>query len=156
MTRLQAYRLGIRDYITRPFIEEELVIRLARIVGRDPRASVESTMLSGSLSEISIPTLLSLLDFERKSGILVLLGPRRLAARLFVAEGRIVKVEAGDPDETPRERLMDVLDWTAGSFEFTSCEVIGSDEVGVGTSALLLEHARIRDEARESSRNDRE
>jgi CheY-like chemotaxis protein/Tfp pilus assembly protein PilZ len=156
MTRLQAYRLGVRDYITRPFIEEELVIRLARIVGRDPRASVESTMLSGSLSEISIPTLLSLLDFERKSGILVLLGPRRLAARLFVAEGRIVKVEAGDPDATPRERLMDVLDWTAGTFEFTSCEVIGSDEVGVGTSALLLEHARIRDEARESSRNDRE
>jgi CheY-like chemotaxis protein len=146
MTRLQAYRLGVRDYITRPFIEEELVIRLARIVAVDPRAAGESTMLSGSLTEISIPTLLSLLDFERKSGILLLLSDHRQAARLFVAEGRIVKVEAGDPDDPPLERLMMVLDWTHGSFEFTSCEVVGSDEIGVGTSALLLEHARIRDE----------
>jgi len=156
MTRLQAYRLGVRDYITRPFIEEELVIRLARIVGRDPRAASESTMLSGSLVEISIPTLLSLLDFERKSGILVLLGPDRRSARLFVAEGRVVKVEAGDPDHSSRERLMHVLDWTSGSFEFTSCEVIGSDEVGLGTSALLLEHARRQDEERQISRSDRE
>lgn len=152
MTRLQAYRLGVRDYITRPFIEEELVIRLARIVGSDPRAVAESTMLTGSLSEISIPTLLSLLDFERKSGILLLLGPRHLAARLFVAEGRIVKVEAGDPDDPPVTRLMGVLSWTSGSFEFTSCEVVGSDEIGVGTSALLLEHARITDEDRQRSR----
>lgn len=149
MTRLQAYRLGVRDYIMRPFIEEELVIRVARIVGRDVRAATESTMLSGSLSEISIPTLLSLLDFERKSGILVLVASHHQAARLFVADGRIVKVEAGDPGEPARARLMDVLDWTAGTFEFTSCEVIGSDEIGIGTSALLLEHARIRDEERE-------
>jgi CheY-like chemotaxis protein len=146
MTRLQAYRLGVRDYITRPFIEEELVIRLGRIVGADPRAHGESTMLSGSISEISLPTLLSLLDFERKSGILLLLDDRH-AARVFVAEGRIVKVEAGDAGVAPVARLMSVLDWNSGSFEFTSCEVVGSDEIGLGTTALLLEHARLRDEA---------
>jgi CheY-like chemotaxis protein len=146
MTRLQAYRLGVRDYITRPFIEEELVIRLGRIVGTGPRATGESTMLSGSIAEISIPTLLSLLDFERKSGILLLLNDRQ-AARVFVAEGRVVKVEAGDPGMKPLERMMTVLDWTTGSFEFTSCEVVGSDEIGCGTSTLLLEHARLKDEA---------
>jgi CheY-like chemotaxis protein len=145
MTRLQAYRLGIRDYIMRPFIEEELVIRLGRIVGTGPRATGESTMLSGSVAEISIPTLLSLLDFERKSGILLLLNDRQ-AARVFVAEGRIVKVEAGDAGMSPIERMMPVLDWTNGSFEFTSCEVVGSDEIGIGTSTLLLEHARLSDE----------
>jgi two-component system OmpR family response regulator len=147
MTRLQAYRLGVHDYITRPFIEEELVIRVGRIVARDPRAIAESTMLSGSLTEISIATLLSLLDFERKSGILLLLRGRE-AARVFVATGRVVKVEAGDPARKPLERMMDVLDWSTGTFEFSSCEVVGSDELGVGTSTLLLEHARIRDEAR--------
>jgi hypothetical protein len=46
---------------------------------------------------------------------------------------------------------MAVLDWTSGTFEFTSCEVVGSDEIGVNTSALLLEHARIRDESRHQS-----
>jgi len=145
MTRLQAYRLGVRDYITKPFIEEELVIRLQRLVQHAPRSVVHPAMLRGSLAEISLATLLSLLEFERKSGILVVLRDRQVG-RLFVAAGRIVKVEAGTGG--PRERLMNVLDWTSGAFEFTSCEVVGSDEIGLSTAALLLEHARMRDEER--------
>jgi CheY-like chemotaxis protein/Tfp pilus assembly protein PilZ len=144
MTRLQAYRLGVRDYISKPFIEEELVIRLTRLVTSVPRTSAGSAMLRGSLAEISLATLLSLLEFERKSGILLVLHEGQ-AGRLFVAQGRVVKVEAGDTG-TSRERLMKVLDWATGVFEFTSCEVIGADEIGLSTSALLLEHARIRDE----------
>lgn len=146
MTRLQAYRLGVRDYITKPFIEEELVIRVGRIILHDGRGPGEATMLSGSLSEISLPTLLSLLEFERKSGILLVLGTVG-TARLFVAEGRVVKVETAEATMAPRDRLMAVLDWIHGHFEFTSCEVIGSDEIGSGTTNLLLEHARLRDEA---------
>jgi hypothetical protein len=41
---------------------------------------------------------------------------------------------------------MVVLDWTAGEFEFTGCEVVGTDELGQATTTLLLEHARISDE----------
>jgi DNA-binding response OmpR family regulator len=145
MTRLQAYRLGVRDYIPKPFIEEELVIRITRWVIAQPRNAAEIAMLSGHLSEISLPTLLSLLEFERKSGILVVLRARE-AARVFVANGRVVKVELAPLDRPPRERMMSLLDWVHGTFEFTSCEVVGSDELGLGTSAMLLEHARIRDE----------
>ena len=42
---------------------------------------------------------------------------------------------------------MAVLDWHAGHFEFSSCEVVGADELGLPTTQLLLEHARVRDEA---------
>ena len=145
MTRLQAYRLGVRDYIPKPFIEEELVIRITRWLTVAPRGAAETAMLSGNLAEISLPTLLSLLEFERKSGILVVLRDRE-AARVFVAAGRVVKVELAPLDRAPRERMMSLLDWQHGTFEFTSCEVVGSDELGLGTSAMLLEHARIRDE----------
>jgi CheY-like chemotaxis protein/Tfp pilus assembly protein PilZ len=144
MTRLQAYRLGVRDYISKPFIEEELVIRLTRLVTSVPRSSSGAAMLRGALAEISLATLLSLLEFERKSGILLVLHDGQ-AGRLFVSQGRVVKVEAGEEGK-PRERLMRVLDWSTGVFEFTSCEVIGADEIGLSTAALLLEHARIRDE----------
>lgn len=147
MTRLQAYRLGVRDYISKPFIEEELVIRIHRLVVSQPRGSAETAMLRGSLAEISLPTLLSLLEFERKSGILVVLRDGE-AARVFVATGRVVKVELGATVVPARERLMDLLDWQGGVFEFTACEVVGADEIGLGTQQLLLEHARLRDEER--------
>jgi len=147
MTRLQAYRLGVRDYITKPFIEEELVIRIHRLVLSQPRGSAETAMLRGSLAEISLPTLLSLLEFERKSGILVVLREAE-AARVFVASGRVVKVELGGGEAPARDRLMHLLDWQGGVFEFTACEVVGADEIGLGTQQLLLEHARIRDEER--------
>jgi DNA-binding response OmpR family regulator len=144
LTRLEAFRLGVRDYISKPFHEEELVIRIHRVAVSAPRGSAESAMLRGNLAEISIGTLLSLLEFERKSGILVVLTDNE-AARLFVAEGRVVKVES-PRDGSARERLMVCLDWTHGEFEFTGCEVVGTDELGQATTQLLLEHARLSDE----------
>ena len=50
------------------------------------------------------------------------------------------------PAWPPRARLMQVLDWTRGHFEFSSCDVVGTDEIGQATTQLLLEHARLRDE----------
>ncbi|MBK9031502.1 MAG: DUF4388 domain-containing protein [Myxococcales bacterium] len=146
LTRLEAFRLGVRDYITRPFLDEELVIRVRRATALAPRGLAESAMVRGDLSEISVATLLALFEFERKSGVLVVVDAAR-AARLFVAAGRVVKVEANPADDAPRLRLMAVLDWTRGHFEFTGCEVVGADEIGLPTTQLLLEHARVRDES---------
>lgn len=150
LTRLEAYRLGAKDFVHKPFTDEELTIRLRRLALSGKPDSASAT-LRGNLGEISLSTLLSLLEFERKSGILVLLAGDRVA-RLFVADGSVVKIEGPDDAGDPRSRLMSVLDWTEGNFEFTRCEVVGTDEVGLPTSRLLLEHARIRDEeARENA-----
>ena len=43
--------------------------------------------------------------------------------------------------------LMRVLDWREGHFEFSSCAIDDSDEVGLATTHILLEHARYRDES---------
>ncbi len=145
MTRLKAYRLGVRDFVHKPFTDEEMCIRLRRLALPKNRMSRSPTMLNGNLTQIGIPTLLSLLEFERKSGILVVLRNED-AARLFVANGRVVKVEGPRDGLEPFERILAVLDWNDGNFEFASCEVVGEDEVGMPTATLLLEHARMHDE----------
>jgi hypothetical protein len=42
-----------------------------------------------------------------------------------------------------------LLTWGAGEFEFVMCLVEGADRVNVSTTHLLMEGARLMDEARE-------
>jgi len=143
--RLEAFRAGVRDYIPIPFLDEELVIRVHRIAAPGPQASQG---LRGSLVDIGLGTLLSLFEFERKSGILLVLRSGEIA-RIFVSEGKILKVESSQTNgapTTPKGRLMRLLDWRDGQFEFSPAAIGGRDELGVTVTALLLEHARTRDE----------
>lgn len=142
--RLEAFRAGVRDYIPIPFLDEELVIRVHRVAAPGTSASPG---LRGNLVDIGLGTLLSLFEFERKSGILLVLHDGEIA-RIFVAEGKLLKVEsnAQNGSTRPKDRLMRLLDWREGQFEFTPAAIGGRDEIGVTVTALLLEHARTRDE----------
>jgi two-component system, chemotaxis family, chemotaxis protein CheY len=146
--RLEALRAGVRDYVPVPFLDEELVIRIHRITTPSPLAGPG---LRGSIVAIGLGTLLSLLEFERKSGVLLVLRRDELA-RVFVADGKILKVETttghGVPKDRPKDRLMRLLDWRDGQFEFSPAEIGGRDEVGLSVTQVLLEHARTRDEER--------
>jgi CheY-like chemotaxis protein/Tfp pilus assembly protein PilZ len=163
IARLQAYRMGARDVIPKPFTDEELCIRVRRAALESRRPA--DPVLRGNLNEISLATLLSLFEFERKSGILLVFSEGN-AARLTLGEGHIVRIDGPrresesqmrqpgqrtqrpTMDGSPVERIMHMLDWTRGRFEFNACEVVmGTDDLGLPTQHLLLEHARVRDEA---------
>ncbi|MBA3459831.1 MAG: DUF4388 domain-containing protein [Deltaproteobacteria bacterium] len=143
LSRLEAFRAGVRDYIPKPFLDEELVIRVHRVAA--PPAPATNPGLRGSLVDIGLGTLLSLFEFERKSGILLLLRGGEIA-RVFIAEGRLIKVEVSTGNGLPKDRLMRLLDWRDGQFEFSPAAIGGRDEVNVTITALLLEHARRSDE----------
>ena len=143
LSRLEAFRAGVRDYIPKPFLDEELVIRIHRVVA--PLAPVANPGLRGNLVDIGLATLLSLFEFERKSGILLLLRNGEIA-RVFVADGHILKVEANRIHGPAKQRLMMLLDWQDGQFEFSPCSIGGRDELGIPVTQLLLEHAKLRDE----------
>ncbi|HSD87522.1 MAG TPA: DUF4388 domain-containing protein [Kofleriaceae bacterium] len=143
LARLEAFRAGTRDYIPRPFTDEEMVIRVHRVVA--PVAPIANPGLRGNLVDIGLGTLLSLFEFERKSGILLLLRDGEIA-RLFVSEGKVLKVESSSGNGAPKQRLMQLLDWHAGQFEFSPCSIGGRDELNVSITQVLLEHARVHDE----------
>jgi DNA-binding response OmpR family regulator len=148
LNRLRAYRAGVADFLPRPFTSEELILRVRRLLAPGRRLSTEprGATLRGSLGELTTGTLLSLLEFERKSGVLALQSSGRLA-RLFLADGRIRQVESTEPGRDALARLMLALDWTEGAFEFTPCAIEGVDQLGMSTQRLLLEHAKAHDEA---------
>ena len=143
LTRLSAYRMGARDFIQRPFTDEELALRLKAVATQSKRTA-EQVILRGRIAEVGLGTLLSMLDFERKSGLLLLISHGAIVT-LFVAEGRVVKIDPVPDGRTPRERLIDILDWTDGRFEFLMSDVVGRDEIEFATPQLLLEHARQKD-----------
>ncbi len=145
IARLGAYRLGVKDYILKPFTSEELTLRLRNAVSQ-PQRSAEYVVLRGKLAEIGLATLLSLFEFERKSGLLVLIADRELVT-LFIAEGRIVKIDPIASGATSHDRLLELLDWKSGTFEFILSDVVGTDEVRMSITHILLEHARRKDES---------
>jgi CheY-like chemotaxis protein/Tfp pilus assembly protein PilZ len=146
--RLEAFRAGIRDYIPVPFLDEELVIRVHRVVA--PVQPTVSPGVRGTLGDISLGTLLSLFEFERKSGILMIIRGMEVS-RVLIAEGKILKVEASVGNGAPRERLMKLLDLAEGQFEFSPSTIAAVDEIGASVTQLLLEHARMRDEQDEKN-----
>ncbi|MCC7382407.1 MAG: DUF4388 domain-containing protein [Deltaproteobacteria bacterium] len=145
LTRLRAYRLGAAELIPRPFTMAELLIRLRRLA-RVHQLSREQVVLRGRLSEIALGTLLSLLELERKTGMLTITRDTEVAW-ISVIDGAIAKIEGVEEPVEPTQKMMRVIDWAAGEFEFSAGPVPASGAERLPVTALLLEHARLRDEA---------
>ena len=144
--RLTGYRLGVDDFIGKPVRDDELLLRVDRVMARMQKGGHERRSLRGDLEHVTLPSLLSFLALEQKTGVLLLVG--EASARVHLRAGQPLRVEV---DETPvagpdDPALAALLDWTRGQFEFAASEVSCADELQTSVTALLLEHARRSDE----------
>ena len=157
--RIRGFRLGADDYVTKPFRFEELDLRVAKTLRRTAQTMLETreqltgTGLRGDLSQVGLSSLLVLIEMERKTGLLQLRAPEEgLTAQILVREGKVVHARLDDAEEpVDAECVYYLLTWGAGEFEFIACLVEGTDRVNVSTTHLLMEGARLMDEAREPS-----
>lgn len=146
LIRLQALQLGAVDFIPKPFTVLEVIIR-ARRWARASQRDTERVVLRGALSELPLPSLLVMFEQERKSGQLAVTRDQAVAW-IDLVEGKIVRARSNVHDAGSRAVLMDVLDWDGGFFELSSgTPPIAQAELEGSITHLLLEHARIRDEA---------
>jgi len=157
--RIRGFRLGADDYVTKPFRFEELDLRVAKTLRRaaqsvqDTRDQLAGSGLRGDLSQVGLSSLLVLIEMERKTGLLQLRAPDDgPSAQILVREGKVVHARLDDTEEpVDAECVYYLLTWGAGDFEFIACLVEGVDRVGVSTTHLLMEGARLMDEARDAS-----
>ncbi len=131
------------------------------------------TALAGNLSEIGLPMLLTMLEMEQKSGILILHHEQEGVAEIYLKAGRVIHAtldyipggEGGDDDDAEEEEFGELswgmedaecvyylLKWTEGRFEFKPGDVQMEDRVAASITQLLMEGARRLDEFNETSR----
>jgi len=145
LSRLQAVQLGAMDFIPKPFTVLEVIIR-ARRWARLGQRGTDRVVLRGALTEVNLPSLLTMFEQERKSGQLSVTRDQSVAWNDF-ADGKIVRARSTEIDADSRAVLMDVLDWQAGYFELSAGAVaVEKPELEGSVTHLLLEHARLRDE----------
>ena len=109
--------------------------------------------LRGELDKIGLSSVLTLLEMERQSGILLIeRGPR--TSRVYFRKGRVIRAEADDPRLSGAAAVYEVLGWNAGTFDLLIGEVGGIDEIQTSTTFLLMEGARRTDEANEKRRQE--
>ena len=151
-SRRHGFRVGADDYLSKPCDPRELALRVASALRRSRSCGApgptEARGFSGAIEDISLASLLVLLEMEHKTGMLVLSrrGSRE-RCRLFLREGHLVAAFLdGDPSRVHRELLYEIVGWSAGVFEFKALPVEMRDEVGADTTHLLMEALRRSDE----------
>jgi hypothetical protein len=129
-------------------VEEEQLGR-SRITGffADLDLSNESSM-HGSLSDMSLGTVMAMLELERRTGRLRVSSEDGSLACFELREGAVSASRINETDIDPVECLRQVLGWRDGRFWFHQ----NSDDSPRTVGSLLLEATRQNDEARAEAR----
>ena len=159
--RLEGFHVGADAYMTKPFRVDEVVAQVGALVQMASRlrkrrdslvsvppssASVETTAIQGDLSQMSIATVLTVLELERRTGIVEVTSKKR-KAHLEVAMGLIIAGTFGGAKADALTILCSILAWKVGRFSFTPLpdKPPTSDALPIGH--LLLEAVRLEDES---------
>jgi len=161
-SRLQGLNVGADIYLTRPFHEEEVVAQVGALIDmanrlRDQRESFSSegpssapgAALTGDIAQMSVATVLTLLELERRSGHLKVRSDSGKVALLELEQGTLVEATLDEHAAEPTQLLRETLRWKKGHFTFRSAEGAprgGGPRQAIG--GLLIEAMRLEDEAR--------
>jgi hypothetical protein len=110
----------------------------------------------GTLQEIGLPSLLGILEMERRTGTIVLdLRPGRMQARLYLRKGRVLRAQL-DGAEGPRnaELVHRLIACSRGTFDFRPSIVGLGDDIRCSTGQLILQSVRRLNQPRPARRSE--
>jgi two-component system, OmpR family, response regulator len=152
-SRMKGFQLGADEYITKPFRFDDLSGHIDQILAKarpkprlTPPPASESSALQGDLTQLGLAGVLTLLEMERKSGVLRLEGEAG-SAEMHVRDGRIVYASFDGGAENA-QAVYAALAWDGGHFAFERGDVTRTDEIQTPTTYLLMEGMRLLDESR--------
>lgn len=161
LSRLQAYRMGVEDFLPKDTGPDEVLARLQGVLARHKHRAGAGTAaaaaagsgsgqsLRGDLEHVRLGSLMSFLESEKRSGRLSLDNGRDQAV-LEIVNGGLVGVENLGNYVHAHDRVFELLDWPTGSFEFAAADdgsIAPASDDATPMTYLLMEHARRADEA---------
>lgn len=104
--------------------------------------------VAGSIEEIPLPDILQLFGASRKTGLLVVKGPKGARANLYIESGQVVLAQLdGAPQVKSRKAIHRVLRWKSGSFELRPNRTVPAGErLSETMEHLLMDGLRELDE----------
>lgn len=116
-----------------------------------PKASKpkRKTALNGRLEQLGLSSLIVMMEMERKGGVLALNNAEdKRVGRIFIRKGQIVHAKIDkNPDMDGKTCIYEMMKWERGRFAFSAMEVDMEDTIQASPTALLMEGARLIDEA---------
>jgi DNA-binding response OmpR family regulator len=158
-SRLEGFHVGADVYMTKPFRTDEVVAQIGALVQmatrlrarRDSLLSVPpgapTTALAGDIGQMSIATVLTVLEMERRSGTFEVVSKKR-RAQLEIVGGAVVEGTVGGTHVTALAALRTMLGWNVGRFTFTPGPERDTPAGGGNRTlgAFLIEAMRLADE----------
>jgi two-component system, OmpR family, response regulator len=160
-SRLQGLHVGADLYLTRPFRNDEVVAQVRALLDMANRLKVERPMLAsdgppssrgsafqGDLALISLSTVLTLLELERRTGHLKVTAEDSRVARIVLSEGTLLSSTIDGNAWEATDLMREVLRWKKGKFAFKAEALQPKPELTrISVAGLLLEAMRLEDES---------
>jgi len=147
-TRHQALKAGADDYLAKPVVTRELLIRLELLLKRFAEIELGTERgagLRGAVELVGAPAVLQICHLNGLTGVLV---ARRGSQSVRIAFRRGQVVSAIGPDHEGPLVVYDFIGWPHGQFEFDRGALVEGTSVDADFNALLLEGCRRLDERR--------
>jgi two-component system, OmpR family, response regulator len=158
-SRLEGLNVGADLYLDKPFRNEEVVAQVSAMIemanrlrqqresfSEGPESEVGGAAIQGDLAQMSIVTVLTLLELERRTGMLKIRDDDSKTAVFELVEGAFARAMVDDEPSDVMPLLSDVVRWKKGNFSFRGGKVLPSTELKK-IGGLLLEAMRLEDEA---------
>ncbi len=160
-SRLQGLNVGADIYLTRPFHDEEVVAQVGALIDMANRLSKQresftsegpisspGAAFTGDIAQMSVATVLTLLELERRNGHLKVRSDTGQIAVLELQHGTLAGATLDDQPAEPTPVLRETLRWKKGSFTFRGAEASTQGGPRQTIGGLLIEAMRLEDEAR--------
>jgi len=156
---LQKLNIGADLFLKKPLINDEVAVQVRSLLNMSNRlrekrrdssppgsAADGAAALRGDLAQMSIATVLTVLEMERRTGELTVEQTGGTKARFGLREGSLTSVQLAERPHDAVQATVQVIGWKSGRFWFTPSEAAPGSASGQSIGMVLLEAARLEDE----------